>query len=506
MKCICLACGLGWLSTATAQSPSLVRPTEAYVEAGAYLVTGAVPFWLRANQSGIVPINGSTAMVRVGLYGDYRRRQESDSLLPVKRLDWGYGLEVVGRSGLQTQLQLPEAYLKVRWGPVELYAGRKRGIVGIVDTLLTSGSYSWSGNAMPLPKIQLGTMGYVPLGFTHGFVAINALYNHGWFANSFVKGSYLHQKALYIRLGKETSRVRIYFGGNHEAQWGGYAPSLVGIPGLSDNSDGRFASDLKAYFRVITASYGTGYVPTQGVISIDQGNRIGNGIGSFDGGIDINLGTSNLLLYRQNLYETGALFYLTNIIDGLQGIRLQRKPGKGPVTIDRILLEFLSTWSQGGSEFVIEDPKRRGRNNYFNHSQYQDGWTYLNRTIGTPFLTPQTEVNPALPASRAIANNRVSLWHLGVSGRIAQQLQWQSRISYSMNEGTYDIPYPVGTGQLSVLMKLSGPIQFPGLGRCHISTSVGWDRGKLLSNSVGGYLGLRKSLDNISRGRPLQKY
>lgn len=488
---ICQPCLLAQTAPFLSKSP---KPVTAFVEAGAFGVAGSqMPFWLRANQYGIVPRAGSTATLRVGLSADYSPVQPDDSTKKKKKLDWGYGLELTGNLGQISQILLPEVYVKARWGQFELYAGRRRSIAGLVDTLLTSGAYTWSGNALPMPKIQISTIGYVPIGLTKGFVSINAFFNHGWFNNGFVQHSYLHQKALYVRLGKPRAKVKIYFGGNHEVQWGGYAPGLIGAKGLSDNMDGQLASDLPAFFKVITAGRGTGYLPSQGVISIDEGNRIGNHLGSFDGGIELNLGAYQLFAYRQNLYETGALFYLTNIADGLNGIRIQRhSPTAHRFTVDHLVIEFFNSKSQGGSEFIIDDPYRRGNNNYFNHSQYQDGWIYMGRTIGTPFITPQAEVNPDLPVGQPIANNRVSLWHFGLAGRLAPQLQWFSKLSYSRNFGTYNIPYPAGTNQFSALLSIATPLELPTLGRVQLHASLALDTGKLLANASGCYIGLRK--------------
>jgi hypothetical protein len=480
---------------------------KGFIETGSFVVNEAMPFWFRANQSGIVPLSGSTGQLRLGLYRDNYRVNREDSLMRPRNIDWGYGLEVVGNAGQQNQLILPEGYLSVRWKQFEIYAGRRRGMVGLVDTLLTSGSYAWSGNALPVPKIQIGTIGYVPIRFTKGFVAINALFNHGWFSSGFVRNSYLHQKAIYVRLGKPTAKVNLYFGGNHEVQWGGFAPSLVGVPSLSDNMDGRFASDLDAFYRVVTSTFGTGYFPPQGVISIDQGNRIGNHLGSFDGGIELKMNGYKVFAYRQNLYETGSLFYLTNITDGLHGIRIQRsQPSRRQLSVDRLLLEFFDSRSQGGPEFVIGDAKRHGRNNYFNHSQYQEGWTYQGRTIGTPFLTTRYEANPSLPQGYPITNNRVTLWHMGLSGQIAQRVNWLTKLSYSQNYGTYDVPYPAGTNQFSMLLMLNAPVQIPIIKACQLTSSFGLDTGNLLPNSYGCYIGVRKSLFEDASYRIRKKY
>ncbi|KAF4530856.1 hypothetical protein B566_EDAN018889, partial [Ephemera danica] len=59
---------------------------------------------------------------------------------------------------------IQEAYAKAKWKAFELYAGRRKEIQGLVDTTLTSGSYIWSGNTLPMPKIDLSIQNYTSLG------------------------------------------------------------------------------------------------------------------------------------------------------------------------------------------------------------------------------------------------------------------------------------------------------------------------------------------------------
>ncbi len=489
---------LGLSTVAIAQESDSLRPRSLFAEAGGYAISGQhTPFWLRANQYGIVPTNGSVGTLRLGAYADYRvpQRDSAGNAIKLRRFDWGYGLNVVGNAGNSSQLILAEGYVKVRFHQIELYAGRRREIVGLTDTLLTSGSYSWSGNALPMPKIQIGTIGYAPIKFTKGLIAINAFFSHGWFNDGFVQNSYLHQKAFYGRLGKPNWRVKLYAGFSDQAQWSGYSPGLAstGDPGFSNN--GYLASGLDSYFRVVTTLRGSSpYSTNPNIVSVDQGNRIGNHLGSFDGAIEVRIGSYQVTAYRQNLYETGALFYLTNIADGLNGIRFKRLTrGQSNFTVDRLALEFFYSKSQGGPEFVIDDPQRRGRNNYFNHSQYRDGWSYLGRTLGTPFLSQRSEVRTEL-MNESISNNRVSLFHLAMAGTVYQRLQWLMKLSYSQNFGTYGSPYPAGTNQFSGLLQVATPLQLPALGECQLNASLALDQGKLLYNSTGLYVGLRKAL------------
>ncbi len=484
-----------------AQSGDSRHIHTSFVETGGLVSGEHTPFWLRANQYGIVPTNGSFGTVRLGAYSGYRATKTDSLVIRPRRFDWGYGLNVAGNAGNTSQLLLTEAYVKVRFHQIEFYAGRRREIVGLTDTLLTSGSYSWSGNALPLPKIQIGTVGYAPLKFTKGLIAINAYISHGWFNDGFVQHSYLHQKMVYGRLGKPNWRVKFYGGFSDQAQWSGYAPGLGNDPNLSDN--GQLASGWSAFFNVVTTRRGaSSYTTNPNVVSIDQGNRIGNHLGSFDGAIEFNIGSYQVMAYRQFLYETGALFYLTNVADGLNGIRFKRRtPGTSRVSLERFTVEFFYSRSQGGPEFVIDDPQRRGRNEYFNHSQYRDGWTYLDRTIGTPFLSQRSEVRSEL-AVEPIANNRVSLLHLGAAGTINQRTSWLMKLSYSQNFGTYPNPYPPGINQFSGLLQVATPIRLGTLGDCQLNASLALDQGKLLYNSTGLYVGLRKTLLSRTAAAP----
>jgi hypothetical protein len=482
--------------------PVTANATTVRVEVGGYGVNGAqMPFWLRSNQWGSVPLSGSAGTVRVGIWGDHNGNAQPDSSADRQsdarsKFGWNYGLDVVANSGLDARVLLPEAYAGVRFGKFELFAGRRRQIVGLCDTLLTSGSYIGSGNALPLPKIQFGTIGYVPI--LGGVLAFNAIYNHGWFANKdasgrelIVRNTYLHQKTLYIRLGKPSWAFRLYGGVNHQVQWGGYAPSLP--PGLANN--GYLPSSLRAYQYVVTAQAYPDFTVDPNLSIIDVDNRVGNHLGSIDVGADVNIGSFNLFMYRQSLVESGSIFYLTSIADGLNGIRLRNnQPGDGFLTVDNVLLELFYSKSQGGPEFVIDDPKRRGKVNYFNHGQYQDGWIYENHTIGTPFLSPLADVRPNLRTGRAIVNNRVALWHAGLSGRVAQRVQWQMKLSYSQNLGTYDFAFPAGTNQFSGILSASSPLTLPVLGDCDLSASVAYDQGKLFYNSTGVFASLRKTV------------
>lgn len=348
-----------------------------------------------------------------------------------------------------------------------------------------------SGNALPLPTIQIGTRGFIPIGFTKGLVKVSATFGHAWFENADhkVTNVYLHQATLYTQIGKPTWRFKIHAGINHMVMWGGYSPYLPSY--LANN--GHLPSNFKAYLYAITAlGYPTSSVDGN-VTSIDELNRIGNHLGSVDLGVSFDVGNYSLFVYRQNPYETGAIVYLTTIADGLNGLSIKRKqPGQGLITIDRGLVEFFYTANQGGNEFVIDDPYRRGKVNYFNNSQYIDGWITHAHTIGNAFITPAGDIDPNNPYGQ-IVNNRVSLLHIGLSGHAWSRINWQLRLSQSHNLGTYNNPLPGSPNQFSGLLQVAAPAQLPLVGDVAIKASLAVDQGNLLPNALGVQLGIRKT-------------
>ena len=470
-------------------------------EAGTILSTsGQTPFWLRANQYGSVPYNVPSATFRGGLTSNYDTTRH--------RFDIGYGLDLIVNGSTNTNFPptqavlLQQAYVKARLGIFEAYAGRRREIFGLVDTLLTSGSYAWSGNTLPIPKIQIGIPRFTPIGFTKGWVSVMGTFAHGWMGGTFVRHSFLHQKSLFFRIGKAQSTFRAYGGINHDVVWGGVSPELVGT-GLVTSE--RLPASFRDYLLVVSGlRTGSQTIIPVGMdlTDFDLTNRIGNHLGSIDLALEIDLRQHSLYIYRQNPYDSGALFYLTSIADGLNGIRLRNHAPNA--LFQNMLFEFLNTANQGGPEFVIEDPFRRGKVNYFNNAQFRDGWAYQRLTIGTPFITPAYDGNGRTSFGGYTLNNRIYAWHLGASGTLPIRARWLrqgpgfvTKLSLSRNLGTYDTPYPQPLTQFSMLFQLSAQIQSQGsvgaiLDGTELIGKLAIDAGGLYPGGIGVYLGVRR--------------
>ena len=482
--------------------PLRLRPPNQYTaEVGTYLASsGQTPFWLRANQYGIVPYHAPQLTLRAGAYVDFDTTRRSTGRWRDARFDVGYGVNVVANVSqnllsYEKPILLPEAYVKARWAIFEGYVGRRREKFGLADSILSTGSYAWSGNAMPIPKIQVSIPEFTPIGFTKGWVAIQGTYAHGFLsASGYIQHTMLHQKTLYLRLGRPNSAIRLYGGFNHQVVWGGQATDTRGIPGTIPVG-GKLPSGLIDYFYVVTG-INNGRTDTVKYSYFDLTNRVGNHLGSIDLAMEVDLGRHTLYAYRQSLYEDGSLAALINIADGLNGVRIRRNDPNALVR--DLLFEFLNTTSQGGPVFSFDDAKHRGKDNYFNHQQYRDGWAYRQHTIGTPFIPPGLGVNGEYPYGTFTVNNRVTVFHVGAAGSLP--IQWSglespvtyvTKLSFSHNLGTYDDPYRPARNQFSGYASVIAPLSV--LGGMQLTGSVAADAGTLYASGVGVFLSVRKT-------------
>jgi len=451
-----------------------------------YTSNGTVPFWLRSNQFGSVPLAGAS----LSLIGSARKDYD-----PVagKFFDWGASFEGRANLGQGSNLTLIEGYGKVRLGIFELRAGRSKTITGLCDTTLTSGSWSIAGNSPGIPGIELSVRNFQPLPWFGELFAFKGNFLHGWMGDVPMKRwfddgdtvpikTYLHQKSFYGRFGKPSWRLHLYGGFNHQVTWG--------------NEDEFYTRDFdlspfKTYGYVLTGKrYNNGF--------IDQ-TRLGNHMGSIDLGLEYRFKNVDILFYRQNFYEGGALSKLANIQDGLNGISIaNKKESEKQVNWNKILFEFLYTVNQAGEAWSPEYGSLY--EGYYNHGEYVEGWSYKNKGIGTPFISTIDAVRSGLPSApeEYFINNRVIAVHCGLEG-IVGTVNYTLKASWSKNYGTYwttdeeqttGLPNPGAYGifgtqrQVSAFLDLEKSIE-QGF---TFGLTGAFDQGTLLYNSIGLFL------------------
>jgi len=452
---------------------------------GGYTTPGVVPFWLRSNQFGSIPLDGASLSFIGAARKDY-------DLSGDKLFDWGASFEGRANLGHGSNLMLIEGYGKVRLGIFELRAGRSKKMAGLCDTVLTSGSWAISGTNMGVPEIELSVSEFWTLPILWEFFAFKGNFSHGWMGAAIMNqywesdtvslASYFHQKSLYGRLGKPSNKLKLYGGFSHQVIW----------------SDGRdyYSDDFtlnlpQNYLYVISGKKFSG-----GNI---QEERLGNHSGSIDLAVEYSFRKIKVLLYRQNFYDAGALAHFANIQDGLTGVSLENiQKSNDQVFWKKFLLEVLYTKNQAGEPWSPPTPTLS--ENYFNHGQYFNGWSYQGKSLGTPFITVRSDAREGLPSHPRdyFINNRLFAIHCGGEGSI-RNLGFILKASWSRNYGTYrttdeeqstGIPDPGAYGlfgeqdQFSFYFELDKQLE----NGFHLGIIGVGDYGDLLYNSLGLFL------------------
>lgn len=466
----------------TLKAQNLLKKTSLTTSAGGIISTDTItPFLLRSNQYGLVPFKSGIGFFKVNLTHNY------DSLYTInkklKRLGYGYGLELHSNFGKVNQLLFPVAHFKVRYGAIELYAGRRREIQGLVDTIGTMGSYIWSGNALPMPKVEISIPNYTPI-LGRGLISIKGNYAHGWFGKGdSVQNVWLHHKSFYMRIGKPAWKVKMYGGLNHQVQWGGY-PTEPFYDEASMQTVSHYSTDFKTYTKVVTGvslnKNGDGL--TTGVPSAEALNRAGNHLGTIDIGIEYIIKQGKVFLYRQSIFEDGSLYYLNNISDGLYGFTISKQKG----VLKNICFEYLESNSQGGklAADITAINELRGLDNYFNNGIYKDNWTYRQNVIGTPLFNTIPKSPPEINkdnnniyGTNYIINNRIKAYNISIVFKISNHLISIKSVNY-LNLGTYQ--YNIFKRENS--SEISYEIQIKNI---FIKTQVSADLGNYWNKNIG---------------------
>jgi hypothetical protein len=466
---------------------------KTWAEAGTFVGNNSsLPLWLRANQFGTVPLKKPVFTGRAGLHFDSKAGKSDTTKSSFHRnFGWGFGAEAVYNAGRdQKQVLLPEAFAKVQWKKLEFWAGRRKEILGIVDTTLSSGSFTWSGNALPVPKVQIGFPQYLPLGFLKNYISLKGFFSHGWYNTPYIQGAYLHQKALHIRLGKPTAKFNFQVGMDHHVTWGGHADYLKLNPHVVD---GKLADSFNDYLHGVVLAKLSKEFHNSRFTNFDGENRIGNHVGQFDFAFEYKMKTTTWLFYNNHPFEDASGVVFRNMPDGLYGLSWRKsKPGKSFVNINGFVLEYLFSKDQSGAGWNVAGSRFKGNDNYFNHGQYAEGWSYFGKGMGTPLIAPRSEIRPeAMGVREFFPSSRVVAYHLGLKGTVADRIQWLAKATFSTNFGTNNIAFEPPVRQFSSLLTADAPLFKTGNTR--LMVKLAYDQGDFLASSFAGYIGLRSS-------------
>ncbi|MDM9631129.1 capsule assembly Wzi family protein [Robiginitalea aurantiaca] len=368
---------------------------EVGLKAGGYFNNGQNPFWFYSNQLGMV----SQETQGLGLLDGHYRQYLGERF----EVEAGSSLFIDYYEGGENAVRANEYYATLGWNVLRFTAGARGRPKQFLGLSSVNGDILWSNNARAIPGVEVYTS--APFWVTN-WLGIEGGMSHYWLNDErFVENPYIHYKfgALNFQLSE---RSLFKFALHHYAQWGGISPERGQMP----NSFGDF---VNVFF---------------GKESIDTGAggpsvALANQMGSWRFHYQYELRAGSLSVYFQNLFENTDGLLFNNFPDGVWGGFWELPENS---IIRGIVYEYTHTTG----------PQKNGNDggeDYFNSRVYQSGWTYFNRVIGAPYLTPDTD-------SPGIINNRVTAHHIGVKASVSN-LNLKLMGSYATNRGLSTKPY-----------------------------------------------------------------
>lgn len=429
------------------------------------------PLWLHANQWGLF---NSTGKSDVLIYGkaDY-------TIFQKKYFSLEAGVGGVVNTNVNESF-LHEAYLKGKVSIFDFSVGKVAKSLIAYDDNLTSGMYLMSSNARPIPRIDLGIFDYLPLGFTKNWVEVKGAISQGVLnqkdlshANS-AGNILLHEKFAYMRLGNMV--LQPYAGLVHSALYGGTRPDGTKIPvdywatvfakGSAELGGGELTNAAGAHMGLwdfgfyYTSSLGKAQLYFQKPFADGSGLRLYNGLNK-----DYILGC---LLYPKNVkwlsgisleYSKTDFQSGYGIPDPLYPVDYKDHPQGTVIWMHDIEADYdgfmqstfgeTSTgWTEETVVRYLEDHLNEGhpyggRDDYMNNGSYYSGWTYHNRSIGTPLY--QTAETASLYAPQwhpnnysIFVNNRIQSFNLGAEGMLYGSFTYRLKTTFTQNAGSYE--------------------------------------------------------------------
>ncbi len=419
------------------------------------------PLWQTALQEGRWDNTGNNQLLSTAAATMDWQMTDDFSLVGLAEIDHSTGLE---------KTYLHSGWLGARWKTLSLKGGKHAFAPIFLEPNMGSGSYLFGYNHRPFTRITLELKDYTAVPLTHGRVEVRGGISQGWLTDQPVRGDVLlHEKYGYIRWNG--GKWKPYAGLNHSAQFGG------------EMNGEDIPVDFWATFRSGGSSrIGGG----------EETNAAGGHMGLFDFGtyFDSDKYGAFHLYYQVPFSDGSGMNFWHENTDLVLGI--DWKPEKTE-WLSRVTLEWIKTTYQSGNgmpdpivdgalifpdqvedynAFVREHFGREydeplsieefkdilkeevnqgndfaGRDGYMNNGMYPDSWTRRGHVMGSPLNLTRQQLHAAHPEmsfanSVNIKNDRFKGLHLGLKGEMPPRLQWEARLTYTKNYGTYYEQYP----------------------------------------------------------------
>ena len=456
LTCLCAALAPGL----RAQGLDYARDDDSFAlrvaAEGAFGSGDYTPYYLTANRQGILSTQAGTGYMRAA--ATWNRDLRHGHLTTVA--------DVQVQADDYSSFYLQQLAVDLSWRYVYLTAGAWELDPMLRHRELSSGATVWSGNARPIPQVQIGTNGFIDIPGTRRWLQAYFDISYGRYTddgylgsrhetymqywadrgidkigtpNSFVTDRlWHHHKQIYFR----TDPARAWYvtaGLDHAVQFGGRTQNNPS----TDYTDIAYKVRLKDFFKVLK--------PTSGDDSDnigDQNFAYGNHIGNLNLMLTRQGAWGDVSFYLENLFEDGSGIAKRNGWDGLWGFEWSRAE---EAWIDGLVVEYLQTTDQSGpihwapSDFNQDIQTKlpneaRGADDYYNNYFYC-GYAHHGQAIGSPMLK-----SPAYNADGYLrfSDSRVRAWHIGLAGHTRpgrrHQMGYKLLASYRNAYGTPFLP------------------------------------------------------------------
>ena len=437
------------------------------------------PFWFVSNISGLGSPSINNGYLKISA------DKEFDSK---KKFDWGAGIDLSGGWHIPAPFAIRKLYAELHYNALWISVGSRNFYNDYNDRRLSSGDLLFSGNAMALPQLRIGTNGFASFWGTRNWLAVRTYLAYGMFTdskwmrnwvnpnNDYTKNVLLCSRGLWFRIGNQRKfPLSLDIGIEMATQFGGSVfkdGKLIKMPN-------KFADWIKAFI-----PYSGGETTPEG----EQTNVQGNMNGEYNVALNWTPGSQwKIMAYYEHYFEDQSQMTFEYGLwkDGLWGLKIEFPQNK---FISKLVYEYIGTSDQTGavnhdaSESIPEQVS--GRDGYYTHYLY-GAWQNWGMTIGTPLA-----ISPLYNRTHVLTlyNTRFIANHFGFEGKPADFLNWRMLLTFSRNWGTYLRPLSERMDNFSGLLEIGINIKkFPGW---NLKGAVAWDKGKLLGNNFGGLISL----------------
>jgi len=443
---------LAW--TSRAQVPFLISLQNSLIASS----DSVLPFWFSSNQNGMVEPSNQLMNLSTLFAG-------TRNSLPLKgKWDYQWGSQFAGGIGSRSYFQINQLFAGLGYRGWELKAGLFHEPLQFNGLSTTNGNLAQSNNARPFPTIRLSTKGFIPAPFKINWLTFKLVYDEGLLNDKrYVDQAHLHHKAFHTGF-HFSDQWNFRIGAEHYVMWGGVS---------RDPTVGAMPEDPTSYMKYILGLPGDEKFPI-----FDRYNVAGNQYGTYQLELNGQWNTTHITLFLSHPFEDFSGVNWFNWPDNLVGLYLQFDQKEQGLT--HILYEYTNTRQQSvRGNLYNENGEMIHFDNYFYHGIYLSGATYHQRAICSPLFAPVI-VQDGI--SYGMRSNRLFAHHLGVIGKLNQQLTLKLLMTYIKYYGNYWYPIDPPTVQFSSLVDLSyqckrNPIQ--------LGISAGFDLGNEANRRAG---------------------